>query len=348
MEGAGQRTERTDRILRKITLKLLIDGEIRIKHLKRLLREVAHLQAGAQTNIAGIRRQRPGNHLQQRALPGSIAAHNRPTLAAPHGQVEPFINHARTEALVQVFEHCHLIAGTGRSAELELNHLALFREFQLFDLIQGLDAALHLPCLCGVCLEAVDEALLFGQHRLLPGKSRLLVRLANGAFPLVEIVITGVGDDFTRIDFRDLRDDAVHELAIVRGHQQRARIVFQKLFQPNDGFQIQVVGRFIHQQNVGLAKQHARQGHTHFPTTGKRAHVAIDLIVFETQTVKHFARLCFESVAAKVFVLFLHMAEAVQNLVHLIGARGVFKRLLQAFQFVMQIARAAAAGDSFV
>lgn len=41
------------------------------------------------------------------------------------------------------------------------------------------------------------------------------------------------------------------------------------------------------------------------------SHVAIDLIVLETQTVEHFPRLCFQRIAAQVFVLFLNVAEAV-------------------------------------
>ena len=117
-----------------------------------------------------------------------------------------------------------------------------------------------------------------------------------------------------------LRDDAVHELAIVRGHQQRAGIALQELLQPDDGFDIEVVGRLVHQQHVGPAEQHAGQRDAHFPAAGERADVAIDLIVLEAESVQHFAGLRFERVAAEVFVLFLHVAEAFEDAVHLVGA----------------------------
>jgi hypothetical protein len=71
----------------------------------------------------------------------------------------------------------------------------------------------------GVGAEAVYEALLLGEHRLLAREGGLLVGFADGAFAFVEIVVAGVGDDFAGVDFGDFGDDAVHELAVVRGHQ---------------------------------------------------------------------------------------------------------------------------------
>ena len=115
----------------------------------------------------------------------------------------------------------------------------------------------------------------------------------------------------------------------------------EKLLQPDDRFDIQVVGRFVHQQHVRPAQQHARQRHAHLPAARKRADVAIDLIVLKAQAVQHLARLRFERIAAQMLVLFLHFAEALQDAVHLVGVRGIFHGVLQSFEFVMQIARRA-------
>ena len=87
----------------------------------------------------------------------------------------------------------------------------------------------------------------------------------------------------------------------------------RKLLQPDDRFDVQVVGRLVHQQHVRPAQQHARQRHAHLPAARQRADVAVDLVVLESQAVQHFARLRFERVAAQVLVLFLHFAEAVQD-----------------------------------
>ena len=89
--------------------------------------------------------------------------------------------------------------------------------------------------------------------------------------------------------------------------------ILQKLLQPDDRFEIEMVGGFVHQQDVGPAEQHAGQCHAHFPAAGKRPDIAIDLIVFEAEAMQHFAGLRFERVAAQMLVLFLHVAEAREN-----------------------------------
>ena len=209
-------------VLREILLQLLDDGEVGIEHVERLLGEVAHREAGAEADAAGIGLDGAGDHFEQRGLPRPVAAHHRPALAAADGQVEAVVDHARAVALVQVLDDRHLVAGARRHAEFELHHVALLGQFDLLDLVERLDAALHLRGLGGVRAEAVDEALLLGEHGLLAGEGGLLIGLADGALALVEIVVAGVGDDLAGIDLGDLGDDAVHELAVVRGHQQRA------------------------------------------------------------------------------------------------------------------------------
>ena len=109
-----------------------------------------------------------------------------------------------------------------------------------------------------------------------------------------------------------------------------------------------MVGRLVHQQHVGPAEQHARQRDAHLPAAGERADVAIDLVVLEAQAVQHLARLRLQRVAAEMLVLLLHFAEAREDAVHVVGLRGIFHGVLQVFEFVVQIAHAAAAGDGFV
>ena len=49
--------------------------------------------------------------------------------------------------------------------------------------------------------------------------------------------------------------------------------------------------------------------------------VAIDLVVLEAEAVQHLARLRFQRVAAEMLVLLLHLAEAIEDAVHVAGAR---------------------------
>jgi len=123
---------------------------------------------------------------------------------------------------VQVLDHHHLVARPGRLAELEVHHLPLPGQLNLLDLVQRLDPALHLRRLGRVGREALDEPLLLGQHRLLPRIRRLAVGLADGPLALVELVVPRVHRNLAIIDLGNARDDAVHELAVMRGHEERA------------------------------------------------------------------------------------------------------------------------------
>ena len=54
LESARQSAQRAEAVLREIVLQLFDDGEIGIQHVQRLLGEVAHVEAGSQTHLAGV------------------------------------------------------------------------------------------------------------------------------------------------------------------------------------------------------------------------------------------------------------------------------------------------------
>ena len=145
------------------------------------------------------------------------------------------------------------------------------------------------------------------------------------------------------------RHDPVHEVAIVRGHEQRAGQRLQERLEPDDRLDVEMVGRLVHQQHVGPAEQHARHRDAHLPAAGQRADVAVDLLVLEAEAVQHLARLALERVAAEMLVLLLHFAEAAQqDRVHVVGLRRDRQRVLQRLELVVQRAGTAAAGDRLV
>ena len=123
---------------------------------------------------------------------------------------------------------------------------------------------------------------------------------------------------------------------------------FRNAFEPDDRLDVEMVGRLVHQQDVGPAEQHARHRDAHLPAARERADVAVDPLVVEAEAVQHLARLRLEAVAAEVLVFLLHFAEAREDAVHVAGLRRVAHRVLQRLELVMQIAEAPAAGDGFV
>ena len=134
----------------------------------------------------------------------------------------------------------------------------------------------------------------------------------------------------------------------MRGHEQRAGQRLQERLEPDDRLDVEVVGRLVHQQDVGPAEQHARHRDAHLPAARQRADVAVDPLVVEAEAVQHLARLALERVAAEMLVLLLHLAEAREDRVHVVGLRGIGHRVLQRLELVMQGASAPAAGDRLV
>ncbi len=189
LERAGQRAQRAEAFLAEIFLKLLDDGEVGIEHIERLLREVSHSQACAEPHASAVRRARAGDHFEQRGLARAIPAHHGPTFSAPDGEAEAVVDHARAVALAEIFDDGHLVAGSRRDAELELHDLAFLRQLDLLDLVERLDAALHLRRFGRVCFETLDEGAVRQPAWIAAeAKNGLLVGLADGAFALVEVV----------------------------------------------------------------------------------------------------------------------------------------------------------------
>ena len=81
-------------------------------------------------------------------------------------------------------------------------------------------------------------------------------------------------------------------------HHDRPRIAAQMALQPDTGFQIQMVGRLVQQQQVGLREQQRCQGHPHAPAAGKRIAGTLLLAFGEPQPGKNArgARRCAMSV----------------------------------------------------
>src|SRR5262249_28055710 len=86
----------------------------------------------------------------------------------------------------------------------------------------------------------------------------------------------------------------------------------------------------------------------HFPTAGQRSYVALHSIVSEAEPMQDFPGSTFERVSTSVLVLFLDFTESREDLFHVTGSRRIGHRVLQRFEFVMQISESAAARDGFI
>ena len=80
-------------------------------------------------------------------------------------------------------------------------------------------------------------------HRLLLGKARRALAL-KGA------VVAGVLEHGLLFDMNDFIHHRVEEVAVMGDENQSALIALEPLLQPNNRIEIEVVGRFIEQEQV--------------------------------------------------------------------------------------------------
>ena len=199
----------------------------------------------------------------------------------------------------------------------------------------------------GARLETLDELDLLRQHGLLALELRLLLTLVQGALLLIEFVVSGIVVELARLDLHDLGDDAVHELAVVRGQHEHAVIVLQELLQPDQAFEIEMVARLVEQHRVRLHQEDAGQCHAHLPAARELAHVAVHHLLAEAEARENLARPALQRVAPQLLEARLHLAVAFDQLFHVVAASGIAHRRLEFLQLERHTAHRACAIHHF-
>ena len=81
-----------------------------------------------------------------------------------------------------------------------------------------------------------------------------------------------------------VRAHHIQEVAVMGNDDHGAVARIQRLLQPADGVDIQVVGRFVEQQNIRVRKQRLCQQHTQFPAGCDFTHRAVMLFQRDPHT----------------------------------------------------------------
>ena len=179
----------------------------------------------------------------------------------------------------------------------EVDGLLVLRNLDALDLLQLLDAALHLLGLGGLVAEAVDEG-----FELLDALALVLVGGDQRVAPLLLLrqiffVVAAVEVDALVPDLDDAIDRDVEEIAVVRDQHVGEGILQQVLFQPVARFEIEMVRGLVEQQQVGLRQQQLGQRDAHLPAAGEFFGVARPVFLAEAEAVEHGADLRVERVA---------------------------------------------------
>ena len=289
--GEAERAEHGAQVaplaLRGVGLQLLQHGALEVEPVHLVLGERGHVDVRAQLAGAGHGGELAQQHLQQRRLPGAVGAHHAQLATPLHHQI-----HVRQDGHAVVPDGDarqlgHIPPRPTGLGEREAGHqLALRRHLDLVELLQRLDAALHLARLRRLVAEALHEALdaghlalLLGAHRLEPREPLLTLHHELGE---AAHVLGGRAEG----QLHHPVGHRVDEVAVVAHEQHRARVVTQRVLEPGHRIGVEVVGGLVEHQHVGLGQQQLRQGGAHAPTARHLAQHAVRVARREAQAVQ--------------------------------------------------------------
>jgi hypothetical protein len=89
------------------------------------------------------------------------------------------------------------------------------------------------------------------------------------ADPFEGVVAARVHGQPVLIEMDDALGHAVQQIAVVADQEQGLGIAPQIVLEPEARLQIEMVGRLVQQQEIGLGEQHRGERHPHAPAAGK-------------------------------------------------------------------------------
>ena len=86
---------------------------------------------------------------------------------------------------------------------------------------------------------------------------------------LEPVIAAGIEGQLAAFQVKNFADNPVEQAAVMADQQDRTVIAPQVILKPQAGFEIEMVGRFVQQQQVGLGEQQRCQRYPHAPAARK-------------------------------------------------------------------------------
>ncbi|GFF58995.1 hypothetical protein IFM46972_11263 [Aspergillus udagawae] len=134
----------------------------------------------------------------------------------------------------------------------------------------------------GLGLDTLEETRL-GELELHVGGAELIVGTSAGNLLDELAQVTAVTLELEALVVNDVLDNIVQELAVVGDDDGSARRGAKVVLQPGNVLDIQVVGRLVKEQNVGVLEHGTGKSQLHLPTTRQRGDGAFKLLTEETE-----------------------------------------------------------------
>ncbi len=108
-------------------------------------------------------------------------------------------------------------------------------------------------------------------------------RLALAPLPLERGIIAAVDSELAALDVQDGVDRLVEQVAVVADHDHGSRIARDVLFQPERAFEVEIVGRLVEQEEIGLGEQRGGERDPHAPAAGELGAGALLILMREAK-----------------------------------------------------------------
>ena len=216
------------------------------------------------------------DHAEERRLAGAVGADDAHDAAGRQEEGQVVDQEPVAEALDHVLGVDHLVAQArpGRDGELDAVLACALGRLRLGDqVVVGGDAGLALALAgAGRHADPVELALergLAGAVRLLlGGETRLLLLEPRRVVALPR-------DAGAAVELEDPAGHVVEEVAIVGDGDDRARVLLERALEPGDRLGVEVVGRLVEEQQVGLGEQEPAERDAAALAPGERGDVGV-------------------------------------------------------------------------
>src|SRR5262245_10578423 len=247
---------------------------------------VADVDACAPTPVAVERLLFTQDGSQQRGLAHAVAADDPQPFAAPQQQRQAARQRLCGEAYSQFIEDQNLVARARRRFEFEIGGLLIADVLQPLHSLEKIAARFGLLRLLAREV-AADELLGASDHLLLLAESAPSLLAALLLLDEVVAVIAPVSFDPPVFEVEDAVDRVIEEEAVVRDDQIGRFVTGQKVFQPLDGLDVQMVRRLVEQQYVGFEEQQPRQPQSILLSTRQIFGAFAEFVLREPQAEQH-------------------------------------------------------------
>ena len=239
-----------------------------------VLVDVADVDRLTDLHGAGVWLFEADDRLEQGRLADAVGADDADDAVARQRERQPVDEDAVAEALLEVVDLDDLRAEARARRDLDLLEVELAGALGFGGhLLVAREACLRLR-LAGLRVGA--DPLEFFLEAL--GELRVLLALDGEALLLlleVRRVVALVRVETTAVDLADPAGDVVEEVPVVGDGEDGARVARKVLFEPEDGFGVEVVGGLVEQEKVGLLQQQLAQRDAALLTTGEDGDIGV-------------------------------------------------------------------------